>query len=207
MKGINYSFLRAVCALVIGLVLVLFPDRAIAGMVTVVGVLFMLPSLISLISFFAQKDAGVRRFPIEGAGSLLFGFWLVIMPGFFVEIFTLVLGFVLTLGGVQQIASLMAARKWSRVPAGFFVVPVLILVAGLVALFNPSEARRIPLLIIGFSSMVYAVFELVKWFKFTRFRPVSQQGTQPDAASSAQQAPKKRVLADDDDITDAEIIG
>ena len=28
MKGLSYSFLRAVCALVIGLVLVMFPDQA-----------------------------------------------------------------------------------------------------------------------------------------------------------------------------------
>ena len=28
MKGLSYSFLRAICALVIGLVLVMFPDQA-----------------------------------------------------------------------------------------------------------------------------------------------------------------------------------
>ena len=27
MKGLSYSFLRAICALVIGLVLVMFPDQ------------------------------------------------------------------------------------------------------------------------------------------------------------------------------------
>ena len=51
-----------------------------------------------------------RRFPVEGVGSLLFGLWLIIMPGFFADLLTFVLGFILVMGGVQQIASLSAAR-------------------------------------------------------------------------------------------------
>ena len=42
--------------------------------------------------------------------------FLVIMPGFFADLLTFVLGFILVLGGVQQIASLSAARRWTPVP-------------------------------------------------------------------------------------------
>lgn len=131
-----------------------------------------------------------RRFPIEGVGSLLFGLWLVIMPGFFADLLTFVLGFILLMGGVQQIASLSAARRWMPVPGGFYVVPVLILLAGLVALFNPTGVRSTAFIIIGVSSLVYAVSELLNWFKFTRRRPKL-----PDVPVKASQ-----------DIEDAEVV-
>ena len=120
MKGLSYSFLRAICALVIGLVLVMFPDQAGDYLVITIGVIFLVPSLVSIIGYFAQSTEMRRRFPIEGVGSLLFGLWLIIMPGFFADLLTFVLGFILVMGGVQQIASLSAARRWMPVPGGFY---------------------------------------------------------------------------------------
>lgn len=171
MKGLSYSFLRAICALVIGLVLVMFPNQAADYLVITVGVVFLVPSLISIIGYFAQSGENGRRFPVEGVGSLLFGLWLIIMPDFFADLLTLVLGFILVMGGVQQISSLSAARRWMPVPFGFYVLPVLILLAGMVALFNPTGVRSTAFIIIGVSSMVYAASELLNWFKFTRRRP------------------------------------
>ena len=183
--------MRAVCALVIGLVLVMFPDQAGDYFVITIGVIFLVPSLISIIGYYAQSAEVRRRFPIEGIGSLLFGLWLVIMPGFFADLLTFVLGFILVMGGVQQIASLSAARRWTPVPGGFYVVPVLILLAGLIALFNPTGVRSTAFIIIGITCLVYAVSELINWFKFTRLRP---------------KAPVTGSKADDDDIEDAKII-
>ncbi len=68
--------------------------------------------------------------------------------------------------------------------------PVLILLAGLVALFNPTGVRSTAFIIIGISSLVYAASELLNWFKFTRRRPKT-----PDASVKAV-----------DDIEDAQII-
>ena len=170
MKGLSYSLLRTVCAFVIGLVLVLFPDQAAQYLVITVGCVFLLPSLISIIGYWASRAEGTP-FPLLGIGSLLFGLWLIIMPGFFADLLTYVLGFILVMGGVQQIASLVSARQWMHVAGGFYVVPVLILLAGLFALFYPLEARSTVFVIIGVSSLVYALSELVNWLGFSRRRP------------------------------------
>ena len=198
MKGISYSFLRAICALVIGLVLVMFPDQAGDYFVITIGVVFLVPSLISIIGYFAQsRDAEYkRRFPVEGIGSLLFGLWLIIMPGFFADLLTFVLGFILLMGGVQQIASLWAARRWMTVPGAFYIVPSLILLAGLFSLFNPTGVRSTVFIIIGAASIIYAISELVNWFAFTSRRP----------KTSATSIPGKDRKKEDDGIEDAEII-
>ena len=104
MKGISNSFLRTICALIIGLVLVMFPNEAGDYFVITIGVIFLIPALLSIIGYFAMSAEERRRLPIEGIGSLLFGLWLVIMPGFFADLLTFVLGFILVLGGVQQLS-------------------------------------------------------------------------------------------------------
>lgn len=191
MKRLSYPLLRAIAALVIGLVLVMFPDQASNYFVITIGVIFLIPSLLSLIGYLSQgKEERQLRFPIEGIGSLLFGLWLVIMPGFFANLLTFILGFILVMGGVQQLASLMAARRWMEVHTGFYVVPILILVAGLVALFNPTGVQRTAFIIIGVTSLIYGINELLNWFKFARRRP----------------KPEEVITVADDGIEEAEII-
>lgn len=85
MKTMNYSLIRILFALVIGLVLVLWPNTAASYIVITIGVAFLIPGVISLFSFFGRKRSEhepAPRFPIEGIGSLLFGLWLIVMPEF-----------------------------------------------------------------------------------------------------------------------------
>ncbi|GAE21186.1 HdeD family acid-resistance protein [Bacteroides pyogenes] len=183
MKTTNYSLIRILFALVIGLVLVIWPDAAAAYIVITLGVAFLIPGIITLFAYFGRKrgeNKKALRFPIEGVGSLLLGLWLIIMPDFFADVLMFLLGFILIMGGVQQITSLARAREWIRVPAAFYLIPVLILIAGFVTLFNPTEARNTAFLIIGICSLVYAVSELVNWFKFMRFRPESPLFLHPE---------------------------
>lgn len=163
--------MRVIGALIIGLVLVLFPAQAGEYLVLTIGAVFLVPSLVTLASYFLQKSEERFRFPIEALGSLLLGLWLVVMPGFFADLLTFVLGFMLVLAGVQQISALVAARGWMPVPGGFYVVPVLILIAGIVSLFNPTGVRSTAFVIIGCTSLCYALSELVTWIRFSRHRP------------------------------------
>lgn len=173
MKTLNFAFWRALAALIIGVLLVMYPNEIGNYFIIIIGIVFLVPSIISLIShFFVNNKEGIsRRFPIEAIGSLLFGLWLMITPGFFADLLTYLLGFILIMGGVQQIASLLAARKWSEVSGGFFVMPVLILLAGLFALFNPGGIRSTAFIIIGVAAIVYAMTDLLNWFRFMRHRP------------------------------------
>lgn len=173
MKTLNFAFWRALAALIIGVLLVMYPNEIGNYFIIIIGIVFLVPSIISLIShFFVNNKEGIsRRFPIEAIGSLLFGLWLMITPGFFADLLTYLLGFILIMGGVQQIASLLAARKWSEVSGGFFVMPVLILLAGLFALFNPGGVRSTAFIIIGVAAIVYAMTDLLNWFRFMRHRP------------------------------------
>lgn len=174
MKTMNYCLIRILFAVVIGLVLVIWPDMAAKYIVITLGVAFLIPGIISLFAYFGHKKSEGKagpRFPIEGVGSLLFGLWLVIKPEVFTDILMFLLGFILVMGGVQQIASLATARRWTTVPGIFYLIPSLLLIAGIVVLFNPTGVINTTFIIIGISSLVYSLSELINWFKFMRRRP------------------------------------
>ncbi|MGN0310773.1 MAG: DUF308 domain-containing protein [Bacteroides sp.] len=202
-------WIRIAFAFAVGLLLVLFPDDASNYFVMAIGVLFTLPAMISLGIYLAGKKSGVTL-PIMGIGSLLFGLWLIIMPDFFATLLTYVLGFILLVGGVQQLSWLQLARSWKRVSLYYYVVPVLILLAGLVALFNPGGVQRTAFLIIGGASLFYALQELISQLLLRKKEAQGFSASASSSSASAQAASGTQASvsssAADDDIEDAEVI-
>ena len=173
MKSFNYAVLSSLCALIIGLLLVVWPGQAIIYLVLTIGVLFLLPGLFGLVSYVMtarkRREAGYDSpFPIVALGSTLFGIWLVVMPGFFVTSLMYVLGVLLVFAGVSQLANLVVARSSVHVPWGVYIVPLLVLAAGMVVLFDPFTAAEVPFIILGCSSIVYALMDLFRLFKYRR---------------------------------------
>ena len=175
MKSLNYALVSSLCALVIGILLVTWPDVAVSYLVITIGVLFLIPGLVGLFSYLAllnksKADAPRPVFPIVALGSTLFGVWLIIMPSFFVGVLMYVLGILLVLGGISQLANLIAARSFMPVPFGVYIVPVLILAAGITVLFNPFATAEIPFIVLGISSIVYALMDMVRLLRFRLFQ-------------------------------------
>lgn len=61
MKSLSYAAMSSVCALVIGILLVIWPEAAIIYLVITVGVLFLLPGLMGLFSY-AFLGVGMRKY-------------------------------------------------------------------------------------------------------------------------------------------------
>lgn len=92
----------------------------------------------------------------------------MIMPEFFVNILMYVLGALLVIAGVQQLVSLISARKWSNVPLGFYLMPALILITGVMILAYPFGAAANTFVIFGVASIFYGACELINWYKFRK---------------------------------------
>ena len=92
MKVVHSSLFRAVCAIIIGVLLIQYREQTVTWITIAIGVLFFLSGAISLISYFSAKrtaekmqgqmlsDANGKQiigikpnFPIVGLGSLILG--------------------------------------------------------------------------------------------------------------------------------------
>jgi uncharacterized membrane protein HdeD (DUF308 family) len=173
-KRIDISFVSYIISLILGLVMVLWPELVADYLVFAIGLLFLIPGAISIISYFVNKKRhAAMGLPIQlsGLGSVLFGLLLMLVPSFFANMIVFVLGLAIAMGGLFQIIQLYYAKEWVKVSVFAFVVPVLLFVLGIYSIFNPSDAKEKTFLVIGIGVLVYAVSGLFNWLFFSRKRP------------------------------------
>lgn len=186
MKLIQSSFFRAVCSLVIGVMLIRYPDNTVTWLTVAIGVLFFLSGAISCISYFSQRrntsdytitDSegrvvvnGRPAFPIVGLGSLILGLLLALTPSVFITGLMYIIGAILVLGAINQFMALIAARSLGRISFVFWICPSLVLLTGVFVMVKPMESASLPLLILGWCSLLYGVTEIVNTLKINSRR-------------------------------------
>ncbi len=177
MKIFQSSILRAVCAIIVGVLLLKTPDSTVEYITIAIGILFLISGVISCLGYFNTvrsyqetkvigPDGQMRTssrpvFPIVGIGSVILGFILALMPGTFVKSLMYVLATLVILGALNQMMALLNARKFCVMGAGYWFLPLLLLLSGIFIFVKPMAVAATPLIIIGVSLIVYGVSECV----------------------------------------------
>lgn len=192
-KLVQSSLLRAVCAIVVGALLVKYREQTVTWLTVLIGVMFFVSGVFSCVTYLIERsrknsdvevfDANGRRltplrpvFPIVGLGSLLLGLILALMPSMFINSLMYILSAILILGAVNQFANLIAATRVARIGFYFWIMPSLLLLVGLVAVISPQSIASAPLFVIGWAMMVYGIVDLVNVLKIYRMRRAMERG-------------------------------
>ena len=184
MKILQSSIFRALCAIVIGVLLIKFPNNTVKGITVAIGVLFLVSGLISCVTYFWSKRnvseykiydadgnlvAGEQpTFPIVGIGSAILGLILALSPTAFVSALMYIIGAILILGAINQYMNLIGARRYGSVSFWFWVMPTLILLTGVYVLVKPLAPLEMAMLVLGWCTLVYGVVELINSLKLYR---------------------------------------
>ena len=195
MKILQSSVFRAICAIVIGALLIMYPDNTVTGITIAIGVLFLISGLISVLTYVHARrnvtdykiyDAegrlisGVKpTFPLVGVGSIILGFILALTPTTFVSALMYIIGIILVLGALNQYIALIAGRRFGRIGIWFWIMPTLILLTGLYVMIKPMAPLNTAMLILGWCMLVYGVAELVNALKFYSDKKKLQPEDQP----------------------------
>lgn len=194
MKILQSSIFRAVCALVVGILLIYNPQNTVTGITIAIGVLFFLSGVISLVSYYAERRhttdvevydsegnqiAGAKpSFPIVGLGSLVLGLILALMPNTFVAILMYLLAAILILGALNQFLNLSQLSKIAHVPFSFWISPSLILLVAIIAILYPNDVAAAPVSILGCCMVLYGIVECVNAIKIQHERKQYEKMTQ-----------------------------
>ena len=174
------SVLRALAAIVIGALLVKFRESAVVTITLILGGWFFIAGLVACVSAFV----GQRRAVLEerstydyelswvvGAGCLIFGIVLVVMPRTFLVALMYILAGILIICAVGQYVMLATATRYGRIGLVWWMTPTLLLLIGILAIVNPNGVLTAPLFVIGWAMMVYGVVELVNaWMVHQLFK-------------------------------------
>lgn len=176
MKNVVQSALvRGLCALILGVLLVVVSDRMPVWMVMACGLLFVVPGVVALIGWF-RRDASLPAAPlspVSSVGSILLGTILLLFPASFVTILMYMLAALVLLAAATQLYSVYSLhRRGMPLSLWYGVVPMLTLGAGIYVLFRPSDVAALPFIVIGAASILYGLLEL--WAAFLLGRHVRQ---------------------------------
>ena len=170
----NTQLVRSISILLMGVLFLVLGDKALNILVVSVGVLFMIPGCYAIISYLRAKDRQTL-FPLAALGGFLLGFWMVLSPSFFVGIFMYVVGAILVVLGIYQLATLSASRRLLPVAGVLYVFPVLVLLLGLFVLLNPFEAASLPFIIIGVGCVISALNDIIQLVRMGEYKPTELQ--------------------------------
>ncbi len=198
MRLLQSSVFRAICAIVIGILLIKFPDNTVTGITIAIGVLFLISGLVSCIAYFqARRNAGEYKiydaeghlisgamptFPIVGVGSIILGLILALSPTAFVSALMYIIGAMLILGAINLFWGLIAARRFGNISLLFYVLPTVILVIGLYVMIKPLAPVSTAMFVLGWCTLLYGITELINALKFYSNRKKLQHEQMPQLA-------------------------
>lgn len=164
-KMMQNVFVRALCVLILGVLLVVYSGDVSRWIVMASGVLFILPGLVGLISYW-RRDKKSRQFmlyPLIALGSILFGVVQIALPDLFFEALRYVLASALLILALFQVYTLWNIREGgvSASPV-YYLFPLAEMGASLFVIFYDQFVENDPmaLLIVGVSFIVYSVIEM-----------------------------------------------
>jgi len=182
---------RAVLAILLGLALLIWPADALKYVVMLIGIVFLAIGIIAFIISSRNREEHQRSFaPLSGIGSVILG--LLLVPSTFATVFMFLLGFILVVAAVGQFVTLAAARQFGRIAPVSFLFPVLILIVGIVILFDPFSSAESVFILFGITAVFYGVTDLLNQYSIRKMRKASEE--------------KEKIvkMGGDSDIEDAE---
>ena len=228
MRILQSSIVRAVCACVVGYLLVMYRTEMLQWLTIAIGALFFVSGLISVIMYYVEKRKAERTaeqlatiaemrdgadapedkrdilrsikptFPLVGLGSMILGAILSMMPTTFINGVMYVLAAILILGAINQYFNLSGILKISRVPFIYWLFPTIILLAGIYMLVNPLESMAMPFRILGWCLILYGVVECINSIKIYKAKK--------DYEKAQQRLEETTTTSVEDNIEDAEIV-
>lgn len=186
MKIILQSIIRALCAIAVGALLIEYRQDMVLWMTIIIGILFFLSGVVATTMAYANKKTQAKLYAeaqnmgeenayrpsrgwrwgmLAGVGSMLLGAVLALMPGTFVNFLVYMLSAMLIIGAVQQFVSLFMTSRFGRVGLIYWIMPTLLLLAGMTAVAYPSAIASSPLFFIGWCMIIYGIVECVNGIK------------------------------------------
>lgn len=157
---------RSLCLVIVGVLMILLREAFMPFIIQFVGAAFIVSGIISLFNVYLLYKRGLARafdavtLSFTGVASAVFGTWLLLSPEFFLSLLMTLLGVLLIVIGFYQLIGLLAARKSTKIWGIMYVIPVLLLLAGIFVIVNPFAVAGLPFLVVGFAAMLAGISDL-----------------------------------------------
>ena len=168
-KGRFSGFLRAVAAIIIGVVMVVSKTDAMVLAVRIIAAFLFASGIVSLlVGYKYRQNNQMPLMSVNGFVDIFIALLLFLFPGFVAGLIVYLIGFALLGFGIFQLIALVSANKVMRVGFIGFVMPVLVLLAGALLLARPTFIGTAVGSVAGIALIVYGASELLSSWKMKK---------------------------------------
>lgn len=151
----------------VGILLIILHDRIeLLNWISVaVGLMFVLPSVFTLFSSMGSKQHLPAGIAFVAAGGLILGLLMCIFPSAFAGFFVYVFAALLAIFGIYQIVDLASWSKSVKIPAFYYVIPILLVATGIVMLCTSlRDINTVVVLVTGIALIAGALNSILEFF-------------------------------------------
>ena len=163
------GFIRAILAIVIGVVMVASRTNALELAVRIIAAFLVATGVVTFFLGVKTKNGGENNLmSVNAVVDVFLGVLLFFFPGFVVNIMIYIIGFALIAFGLFQIISLVSALRVYQVGVWSFVLPALVVIAGGFLVARPSFVGEAIGVVAGAALIVYGASELFSTWKMRK---------------------------------------
>lgn len=162
------TLVRSILAIIIGIIIIKWPDSVNNTIVTVLGILFIMPLVAALTATVLQhgRKNKVPVYSLAGSGgSAILGVIMILMPQSFTNLLALIFGIILLIAGIRQALAIIPYNKQGASYL-FYIVPAVLIIIGLITIANFKSMISTLWIIVGIIFVIYGVNEIFNMFRF-----------------------------------------
>ena len=161
--------LRALTAIAIGIVMVISKTNALELVVQIIAAFLFASGVVSLVVGYRQrKNGAMSLMGFNGVVDMVLGLALFLFPGFVAGLLIYLIAFVLICLGFFQLLGLGSASRVVKMGIWSYVLPFLVLAAGIFLMTNPSFIGEAIGVVAGVFLIIYGVSELFSSWKMKK---------------------------------------
>lgn len=163
------SIIFSIIFILIGAFLLARPEDAIHLVSYALGIILLLWGAISIVQFFTDKesqnylDIGF----VVGVFVFIFGIIVIVKPNTIASIIPLLLGIWMLINGVTKLSYALTLNRLNNA-AGSIIISVLIIILGILLIFNPFAGAQTLVQILGVIIIIYSALDLAECFAIKR---------------------------------------
>lgn len=163
------SIIFSILFILIGAFLLARPEDAIHLVSYALGIILALWGIISIVQFFTDRESqNYLEFSfILGVFMFIFGIIIIVKPNTIASIIPLLLGIWMLINGVTKLSYALTLNK-NKNAASSIIISILIIVLGILLVFNPFAGAKTLVQILGVTIIVYSVLDLAECFAIRR---------------------------------------
>lgn len=163
------GFIRAILAIAIGVVMVASKTNALELAVRIIAAFLVATGVVTFILGVKTKNGGENNLmSVNAIVDVFLGVLLFLFPGFVVNIMIYIIGFAIIAFGLFQIIALVSAVRVYQVGVWSFILPTLVVIAGVFLVARPSFVGEAIGVVAGAALIVYGTSELFSTWKMRK---------------------------------------